>query len=238
MLIFIVNTFMNQITIACVLRCDEGSRYGPDDVIKLKNGFDRFLSIEHNFVCLSNVENLPITTIPLISESTGWWAKLELFRPDILTGPTFYIDLDMVICSNLDPIIDQCLKSSDFLMLTNHDQSICKDNGAASGVMYWNGDFSYLWNEYIKNPQSWHEEYKKPGRLGDQAFIAERVNWKSFFSVPKIKKTWFTWLDKKMTCSADTKILIGEGKRKPNDPKFQNNPFIKQFWNTPHRKSL
>jgi hypothetical protein len=221
---------MKKLTVICVLRYDEGCPYGADDVLKLKNGFDRFLSIDHDFVCLTNITNLPITTIPLISQSTGWWSKLELFRKDLFDGPVFYIDLDMVICADLNPIIERCV-AENFVMLSNHEYSVNKDNMPASGVMYWNGDFSYLWEEYSKDPLHWQKTYNKHPKLGDQAFISDRVKWKSFFEISGIDKRWFTWLDKKMSTLADTKILIGEGKkRKPSNPEFQNNTFIKKYW--------
>ena len=107
---------MNKLTVVCVLRTPPNighdlkqKKYSEIDVLKLKTATDKFISIEHKFVCLSDIEIPSITTIPLIGNTPGWWAKIELFRPDLFSGPVLYIDLDTVICNELDTIIESCV---------------------------------------------------------------------------------------------------------------------------------
>ena len=220
-----------QIDIACVLRSstdpEKPSQYSYLDVLKLKTAFEKFLKIDHSFICLSDVSIPKVQTISLIGDTPGWWAKIELFRPEIFKRPVFYIDLDMVICDDITDFILKC-QNEQFLMLTNHKDSINKDNKPASAIMYWNGDYSFLWNEYLKSPAAWQKEYSVHPRLGDQAFISERVDWKSLFSVEGINEEWFTWLSPKISSTTETKILIGEGKRKPSNPKYKDHPLIKK----------
>ena len=60
----------------------------------------------HQFHCLSNVK-LPIATIQLKHNWIGWWSKVELFRPNLFSGPVFYLDLDIIICKNFEYIFDK-----------------------------------------------------------------------------------------------------------------------------------
>ncbi len=48
-----------------------------------------------------------VKVVPLINQwqkCRGWWAKIELFRPDI-TDDLFYLDLDTVIAGDIRPIL-------------------------------------------------------------------------------------------------------------------------------------
>lgn len=216
-----------MITIVCVFRYDEGTRYTDQDVLLLKKGFSKFLTKPHKFVCLTNKKIADVETIPLISDHKGWWAKLELFRKGLFTTPVFYIDLDMLLFDNIDEVIEKC-QGEKFLMLSNHEYSVNKDNAAASGIMYWDGDYSYLWEEFSKKPEQYINEYSKHPRLGDQAFTCERVSWKSFFEIQGFRKEWFWWLNLKRPPHPLTKILIGEGKRKFDNPKYKKLPWVQK----------
>jgi hypothetical protein len=81
-------------TVICVLR--SGGIYGAGDVEKLRNQVARHLSLPHEFVCLSDVE-VSCKRIALQHDWSGWWSKVELFRPGVIQGPTVYMDLDNVI---------------------------------------------------------------------------------------------------------------------------------------------
>ncbi|MGH8338151.1 MAG: hypothetical protein ACRETL_15305, partial [Gammaproteobacteria bacterium] len=50
---------------------------------------------------MSNVEVPGVKTIPLLHDWPGWWAKMELFRPDV-RGDFLFMDLDTVIVGPLD----------------------------------------------------------------------------------------------------------------------------------------
>ena len=218
-----------MITVACVLRVDEGSRYSEEDVKKLKKGIEKFLSSDHKFVCLTNVEISGISSIPLIGNFKGWWSKLELFRKNLFSSDVFYIDLDMIICNELDSLISLCKSQKDFLML-NH----FKDDTPGSGIMYWSKDYdySYLWTKFIENSDEYIEKYNKHPNLGDQAFIRDNVKLSHFKDLKGFDSNWFQWLNYKDNIPHSAcKILIGCGhKMKPSNPKFRKNHFVKKYW--------
>lgn len=82
--------------VACVLR--SGGVYDAEDVAHLFDGIERHLP-GARVVCLSDVD-VPCERIPLMNDWPGWWAKLEVFRPDII-GDVLYFDLDTIITGDL-----------------------------------------------------------------------------------------------------------------------------------------
>jgi len=93
-----------------------------------------------------------------------------LFRPGVLTGPTLFLDLDTVVCGNLDEVISR-LQYQKFVMWIEADKNI-----HSSALMYWNGDYSHLWDLYQSQPLAhWQALYSSPPLYGDQAIISEHV---------------------------------------------------------------
>jgi len=163
---------VNKINVACVLNVQDnprGPKYSSEWVDKLYRGISKNLNIPFEFVCLSNIST-DYNTIPLITNSDIFWNKIELFRKDILQGPTLYLDLDIVICKNItDDIL--LLPQDQFLMVREPNNKI------NSSVMFWNGDYSYLFDEYITNKDEIVQQYWTPGPrgFGDQVYISDRV---------------------------------------------------------------
>lgn len=81
-------------------------RYGPEWVQRLRNMVARRLDLPHRFVCLSNVTVPGVETIPLPPCDPGWWAKIALHKPGLLTGRCLYLDLDTLITGDLRPIAE------------------------------------------------------------------------------------------------------------------------------------
>ena len=83
-----------------------GEKYSVEYVQKLYNMVQRNTTLEHNFfIFTDNIEmeihgHVNIRTFP--ETLSGWWNKMQLFRPDILDGDTLYMDLDVVITGNID----------------------------------------------------------------------------------------------------------------------------------------
>jgi hypothetical protein len=218
-----------MITIACVLRTPvkdhpaKQKQYTELDVLKLKNGINRFLSIEHNFVCLTD-QTLSIETIPLIGDTPGWWAKIELFRPNLFKNPVLYIDLDMIICGNLNNIVESCIGNS-FMLLGDS-----KKGNMGSGIIYFEGDHSDLWNLYNQNPKKYQYQYAKKPRYGDQAFIEDHK--KDFVAMNEVlNKKWFCPLKFDTIPNPESKILICIGKgNKLHLEEYNNHPWVLKYW--------
>jgi len=209
-----------MINIACVLR--QGGKVGYDAtwVEKLKNSISRNLSLPHKFVCLSDCD-VPCERIPLISSGKGFWSKLELFRPNLFNGPVLYIDLDNVICGNLDELVEK-IRNEKFVMLKEHDTT-----AISSSVMWWNGDYSHLWNEWLsKSSEYWRNIYGKMPRFGDQAFIEDRTKFSILQNI--VPETWIGWSNEKQN-NNDTKILIF---RKPSQKPstMLDHSLVKAHW--------
>lgn len=209
-----------MIDVVCVLK--QGSKVGYDStwVEKLKNAVARNLTLEHRFFCLSDVD-VPCERIPLISSSTGFWAKLELFRPNLFNGPVLYIDLDTVVCDNLDDIVTQ-IKDQQFVMLLETDKNV-----VSSAIMWWQGDHSYLWDRYLKTPPlELKEKYSKMPRYGDQAFIEDYTN--HTLLQDHIPAKWVGWSSQK-EIPVDAKILIfRKVSQKPST--MLDHPLVQQHW--------
>ena len=172
-----------MINVVCVLR--QGGKVGYDAswVEKLQNAVARNLTIPHKFICLSDCE-VPCERIPLELTGDGFWAKLQLFKPEMFTGPVFYLDLDTVICGNIDNVIASVLDEK-FVMWFEKDKQI-----HSSAMMWWQGDYSYLWNLYLSKPLSyWKELYSTAPLYGDQAIISENTDHKLFTDL--LPSEWF-----------------------------------------------
>ena len=158
-----------MINVVCLLR--QGGKVGYDAgwVAKLQRGVQRNLTLPHRFVCFSDCD-VPCERIELLPIDQGFWSKLQLFRPGVLSGPTLFLDLDTVICGNLDEVIAR-LQHQQFVMWIEADRNI-----HSSALMYWNGDHSHLWDLYQSQPLlHWQSLYSRPPLYGDQAVISEHV---------------------------------------------------------------
>lgn len=85
---------MNIVT---VLR--SGGIYTPEWVQKLARQLPG-----HDVYCMTDMDVEGVTCIPLATDLPGWWAKLELFRPDTLSEyghRWLYVDLDSVIVGKI-----------------------------------------------------------------------------------------------------------------------------------------
>jgi hypothetical protein len=142
--------------IFCVLR--SGGDYRPEHVFRLQ----RQLAAhgETDFACLSDVFLEGVETIPLRWDWPGWWAKMELFRPD-LRGDFLFLDLDMTVRG---PLADFGASGALALM-----RDVYRPGGLQSSIMFLpERDRPTIWNDWIRSPAHWMRRY--PGG-GDQAFL-------------------------------------------------------------------
>lgn len=156
-----------KVRFACVLR--SGGDYTGRSIEALYNMLNRNSNKFYEFVCLTDVlfpkegiesisslaeqEDVIFTTIPLENKWKGWWSVIELFR---LVGPVVVTGLDTIIYDNIDKLADIALKCSenDFYMM----KAWSPKRKWASGVMAWNGDWSWLTEHFRFRKHS--AEYK------------------------------------------------------------------------------
>lgn len=159
-------------SVLCVLR--SGGIYDAEWVRKLRDAVGRHLSIAHRFACLSDVD-VPCERIPLQHDWPRWWAKLELFKPGVITGPTLYLDLDTIVTGPLDILFDI---EDDFAMLRNFREP----HMVGSGVMWFKKPLLTPYTRFCEDPERAMQWYDVTGRnvsyLGDQAFIWDAMEQK------------------------------------------------------------
>jgi hypothetical protein len=216
---------MNNITVACVLRQGGWADYDAGWVERLQNMVSRNLQRPHRFVCFSDCD-VPCERIPLLPtdpDVRGWWAKMQLFRPGILSGPVLYLDLDTVISGSLDEVIDR-VEYQDMVMWWESDRAI-----ASSAIMWWRQDLSELWNIYCQDPDHWHREYRVSPRLGDQAFVSERVTTTTFLD--HCPSEWFHIASKSDHRVELSQVRILTFRKRANKPStMPNHPLVKAHW--------
>ena len=211
-----------MITVACVFKScgnPRGADYTIEWVDKLFNGLQRNINTEFKFVCLSDVAT-QYYTIPLVSNSVGFWNKIELFRPNMFDGPVLYFDLDVVICKNITNVITS-LPNNKFLMIKEPYRDITN-----SSIMYWDGDYSYLYDRYNAHKDAIIKEYAVGGlRFGDQAYISESVNYE--FLESYAPENFVGWRHHKVNTElVDPGVLVFTSTQKPSN----NLDLVKQYW--------
>lgn len=164
-----------MLTFLCVLK--SGAEYTPEYVKKLHNGVKRFYQKPYKFICLSDVP-VPCETIPMEHDWPGWWCKIEMFKPGVITGPTLYLDLDTVIVGKLDKVSEIPV---DFAMLDIKSKG---DKVGNSGAMWFAKPQTHVYEKFLNSPEDWIDFHKKNAKnryMGDQAFISD-----CFQEIPKL----------------------------------------------------
>lgn len=106
------------------------------------------------------------STIELESDLPGWWAKLEMFR--LTKGKYVYFDLDTIVHQRIDDFLKYNHK---FTALRDFNKKVTR---LASGILAFEGDYSYLYKNFDR---SMIDAYTpaKGGKLGDQAYIEDHL---------------------------------------------------------------
>jgi len=160
-----------MINFVCVYKTSPDGIYDTTWIEKLRWGLEKHCTFDFKFYCLTDCKEDFEGKVWLESDSPTWWSKLELFRKDLFKGPTLYFDLDTIICGNIDVIITQLMQQPSFVMVEGRTKK------TSSCIMYWNGDYSYLYDQYLENKEEIIKTYVTNERYGDQAYIAENVDY-------------------------------------------------------------
>ena len=153
--------------IALVLR--SGGDYTPADVQWLVNQLPKGYEV----ICLTNMKNMVIPgvkCIPLLHKwnyCPGWWAKIELFRPDI-KDDLLYLDLDTVITGDITDLLENPPKKFTMLRDFYHPQYF------ASSIMWIpNKSKGKIWKAFWSDPDGWISSCVTTDCWGDQGFISK-----------------------------------------------------------------
>lgn len=92
-----------------------GTKYGPEYVRRLRAMVRRQLAQAHRFVCFTDdptglgddIEVRPLPAVKFPQGPERGWMKLGVFSPDAgLSGPTLFLDLDIVLVSPVDAFFE------------------------------------------------------------------------------------------------------------------------------------
>lgn len=175
-----------------VLCLKHGTKYGPEYVNKLYNMVQRHLTIPYRFVCFTENSKgldpkIEIFNLPNDPKISGWWWKPYLFKqghfPD--GDINLFFDLDMVIVSNIDKLIN--FAPEKFVGLEDVGRIFRRNpKRLGSAVMRWpanqysdiweklkedstqlkkfQGDQDWIWKLHDRNiiffPEIWIQSYK------------------------------------------------------------------------------
>ncbi len=142
--------------------------YTVNDVLRLRQSVDKHITRPYKFYCLTNDLNskIPAIKIPLKHDWPGWWAKMELHRPDLPKGRTLYLDLDSHVISNLDPILDF---PGDLVMFNTKDDKRRQKKNAnliwvykyqAATMLFTPGRMRWMYNRFKKYSSLYMDSFR------------------------------------------------------------------------------
>lgn len=139
--------------------------YTPKDVTRLRDGVAANLSLPHRFVCMTNHPVPGVECIPLSYRFEGWWAKTEIFRPDLPFGRVLYIDLSSSVVGSLNEMASQ-----PGIVIT---KDWYRGTPSQSVLLYTVGDFTAVWDAFIVNCDYWMEKgnQMEAPDYGDQTML-------------------------------------------------------------------
>ena len=214
---------MNNLNVVCVLR--QGGKVGYDAswVEKLMHGVQRNLTLPYQFTCLSDCD-VPCNRIPLETTGAGFWSKLQLFRPGQFAGPVLYIDLDAVVCQNIDDIVHR-VQNQNFVMWQEPRTQV-----HSSAIMWWQGDHSHLWELYKSQSENhWQQLHTEKHSYGDQGFIADHVKHTLFQD--HVPDAWFHLASKRDNRVDFSKVKILQFIKSHTKPStMPDHPMVQQHW--------
>lgn len=141
-----------SLTFVCVLR--SGGVYSPQWVDRLCVQAITHLQPDR-VVCLTDFAPWrgPSEIVPLVHPWPGWFSKLELFRPNLFSGPVFYCDLDSLILRPIDlrPLWPHLERAPWKLALLS---DFFTPRIPASGVMAWlpSSSTNMVYRQFVSEP--------------------------------------------------------------------------------------
>jgi hypothetical protein len=144
--------------------------------------------------------DLPFDTMPLAYSWPGWWAKMEIFRPEI-RGDWLYMDMDTMVIGDIEP-----LKAVRKLALLGDYYA----DKLETGVMYlpeWAR--RVIWRRWINSPEKWMQQYR-----GDGDFIRDTIG---TLAVDLRKEVTGLHSYKVDGPQPDTRLLIYHGQPRPHE---------------------
>lgn len=211
-------------------------RFSANHVNILYRMLDRFTTVPYEKVCITDDPkgiDPDIRIVPLwddLRDMGACYTRLKAFAPEMqhILGPKFlWLDLDTVICGNMDHILTD---PSDFKMYADtHNRTYY--NGSV--VMYKSGTYPTLWTEF--NRRESPRVGKLRGFIGsDQAWISAHLGPHQ----PKFKtddgiysfRIHFEKINRR-SLPTNASMILFHGRHDPSQPEVQARyPWVKEYW--------
>ena len=199
-----------------------GGDYDSSYVERVERMAKKNLSVAHEFVCLSDVPGVPGYQ-PLYNCWPGWWSVIELFR---LTGPVIVTGLDTLIVKNIDRLGELALTCPEDVFYMSRPQPKAARRGEkwCSGIMIWNGDWSWLYHKFD------YETHSKKYKL-EQRYTAHMLSLKRRVKIRAVQDYFDGYTSYKNDCKrglpAGAKVVLFHGKPRPHECKAK---WVKKIW--------
>ena len=155
-----------------------GNKFPVEYVNRLYAMVSRNMDTKFRFVCFTEnsigirpeveIQNLPELELVPGSPERGW-RKLTVFKKDFggLSGPTLFLDLDVVIVGNLDVFLTQ----PGDLLIAHDKKNPKKREGNSSVFRFEIGKYSHILDYFEKNSEKVKREVRH-----EQAYLSREVD--------------------------------------------------------------
>ena len=147
-----------------------GDKFSHEHVNRLFKMCQKHFGEDYRFICHTDdstgiISGIEIRELDLDLDLENWWWKLQLFDedrfPDTKRDKHLFFDLDVVIQGDLQPIVDCIQKDKVTLVKALWKSYPLKypDMNNNSSVMAWEGDLSYIWRKFNRDPEKYLFKY-------------------------------------------------------------------------------
>lgn len=217
-----------------------GNKYSIEYVTKLKNMVSKNLTLEHQFICLTdkpnlhNIEGIKFIKAPI--EIADSWCKLSLFCPILenlgIKGKAFYLDLDVVITGKLDGLVNKCCKN-ELIDSIGIDDKPCKKKKPVFWIIkdWWREGYNS--SVIIFDLGKFNKIYAKfkPTDIkrlkGDQDLINEVIDTSEAKTFGEIEVQSYKANKLQNGFKKETKIVVFHGNPKPHELKSS---WVDNYW--------
>lgn len=238
----ITRTSSRDLTVLCV---KFGTKYDRDYVERLRNMVSRNLTLDHEFVCLTDDKHSIEGVRSIVQEPKNyrhlWWHKVHMFDSGLELGRrVLYFDLDVIIHDNIDRLVtnyqDQFLGIRDFnrkfhpgwkhlnssVMSWTHGcehsvyDDFISDIPAATRL---HGDQDWIWRHSKDRiefwPDQWIQSYKWEIRSKSDLTLGTATRTRNFKTISNVVPP------------KDCSVVVFHGDPKPEDIA---DPFVVDNW--------
>jgi hypothetical protein len=196
-----------------------GNKYNSDYIKNLSWGLAEHLNCAYNFVCFTDASIIPaidgvkFCQLPKLSFvlKHPWWYKIWLFGADSgLTGKVLYLDLDIMIVSNITKFVEF---SGDFLGIRDFTRVTYKSTRTTnSSMLFWNHEkYHRVWDKFQQYPEQIQSKF-----AGDQNYISDELRseitwWPDSWAIS------YRWEFLKSGTQKETAVIVFHGSPKPHE---------------------